>query len=75
MNKTPIEKWIMNPLTNFLGRSSTSGIILFASAICALALANSPWSEDYHYLWHQYFTIGFDDFSIRKNLHHWINDG
>jgi len=65
----------MNPLTNFLGRSSTSGIILFASAICALALANSPWSEDYHYLWHQYFTIGFDDFSIRKNLHHWINDG
>ncbi len=75
MVKTRIKKWITHPLTNFLGRSSTSGIILFASAICALILANSPWAEDYHYLWHQYFTIGFDDFSIRKTLHHWTNDG
>jgi NhaA family Na+:H+ antiporter len=75
MVKASIEKWITDPLTNFLGRSSTSGIILFASAICALILANSPWAEDYHHLWHQYFTIGFDDFAIRKTLHHWINDG
>lgn len=75
MSRTRLEKWIMNPLTNFLGRSSTSGIILFVSALCALVLANSPLADAYHQLWKQYFTIGFDDFAIRKNLHHWINDG
>lgn len=75
MKKTPIEKWITLPLANLLNHSAASGIALFASALCAIIWANSPWADNYHALWHQYFTIGFDNFSIRNDLHHWINDG
>lgn len=65
----------MDPLSNFLGRSSTSGILLFASAMVALLAANSPWADQYHQIWHHKFSIGYDAFVISKDLHHWINDG
>lgn len=73
--KKPVDTWIIEPLGRFMKNSTTSGIILFFSAFLALILANSPWAEDYHNLWKHYFTIGYDDHIISKNLHHWINDG
>lgn len=75
MKKTGLDIWVMDPLSNFLGRSTTSGMVLFASAVVALVLANSPWSDAYHHFWHHEFSVGFDDMLISKNLHHWINDG
>jgi NhaA family Na+:H+ antiporter len=52
-----------------------SGIMLFSSALIALILANSPWSETYHHFWETPFTIGFGEHVLTKSLHHWINDG
>ncbi len=71
---SPIDLWL-SPLRAFISRQTTSGIVLFAAAVVALALSNSPFAEDYHHIWEHTFSIGFDDFIISKNLHHWINDG
>lgn len=73
--KTPIEQWFLEPINQFINKSSTSGIILFLSAIAALIFANSPWHETYHSMWSHKFSIGYDNFIISKDLHHWINDG
>lgn len=59
----------------FINNSTTSGILLFASAAVALILANSPLQEAYHDFWKHTFSIGYDDYVISKSLHHWINDG
>jgi len=75
MKKAPIDLWLIDPLAGFLGRSTTSGIVLFAAALVALVMANSPWADFYHDLWHHEFSIGYDDFLISNDLHHWINDG
>jgi NhaA family Na+:H+ antiporter len=73
--KTPADRWVIDPMKRFISNSTTSGIVLFSSAALALILANSPWKEGYHHLWETIFTIGFGDFVVAKDLHHWINDG
>ncbi len=75
MKKTPIDIWVTDPLSSFLGRQTTSGIVLFVAALVALVLANSPFADAYHHLWNNEFSVGFNDFLISKTLHHWINDG
>lgn len=72
---TPVDKWVIKPVQQFIHNSTTSGLVLFASALLALILANSPWAEHYHAFWKHRFVIGFDQWVIDKDLHHWINDG
>jgi Na+:H+ antiporter, NhaA family len=75
MRLDPIDKYLLIPMNRFISNSTTSGILLFASAIIALILANSPIKDAYHHFWEHTFTIGFSDFIVSKSLHHWINDG
>jgi Na+:H+ antiporter, NhaA family len=77
MNTTssPVENWLIKPISRFINNSTTSGIVLFIAAITALIIANTSWAEQYHLLWKHDFSIGFDEHVIKKNLHHWINDG
>lgn len=74
-NKQIVDTWIIDPIKQFVSNSTTSGIVLFSSAILALIIANSPIKESYHHFWEYHFTIGFDQHIISKSLHHWINDG
>jgi NhaA family Na+:H+ antiporter len=71
----PAEKWIIEPIKRFISNSTMSGIILFTSAAVALIISNSPWAEAYHHFWETEFSVGFGDYILSKNLHHWINDG
>lgn len=75
MRIDPIDKILILPITRFINNSTTSGILLFASAIVALILANSPLKDEYHHFWEHTFSIGYDQFTVTKSLHHWINDG
>ena len=75
INKQPVDTWIIDPMKRFMSNSTTSGIILFSSALLALILANSPWASDFHHIWEIKFSIGFGKYEISKSLHHWINDG
>lgn len=75
MRVDPIDRILIIPITRFISNSTTSGILLFISAMIALVLANSPLKDVYHHFWENTFTIGFSDYVISKSLHHWINDG
>ncbi|ALE89293.1 Na+/H+ antiporter NhaA [Pseudomonas versuta] len=54
-------------ITRFFAAESAGGLILMASALAALLLANSPWSAAYFSTLH----VKFAGLSIE----HWINDG
>lgn len=66
---------LLGPLEKFLHAETTAGMLLFGSAVVALIWANSPWADVYHHLWENHLAISFGNYSIDKNLHHWINDG
>ena len=70
-----VDRWIIEPSRAFMNNSATSGILLFSSALLALIISNSAWAPQYHQLWTYQFSIGFDEYVISKDLHHWINDG
>jgi NhaA family Na+:H+ antiporter len=72
--RKPIDR-VLDPMAKFINKSSTSGIILFSSALLAILLANSPWAESFHHFWEKEFSIGFNGKMLSKSLHHWINDG
>jgi Na+:H+ antiporter, NhaA family len=70
----PVER-IVRPFQDFAHKTSSSGILLIAAAVVALLWANSPWGESYAAVWHTEITIRVGDFSLSKDLTHWINDG
>lgn len=70
----PIDR-ILSPFQEFFQREASSGILLIIATLVALAWANSPWADSYQALWHTRVSFIFGDFSISKDLLHWINDG
>jgi NhaA family Na+:H+ antiporter len=66
---------IVRPFQDFAEKQSSGGILLIAATVAALVWANSPWSEGYAALWQTKLTVGVGDFSLSKDLTHWINDG
>ncbi|MDR6967467.1 NhaA family Na+:H+ antiporter [Flavobacterium arsenatis] len=73
---TPAEKWIINPVNNFIKKSTTGGIVLFVSAIVAIILANSSLSDWYHHIWEHKIGFTFDgETYLNYSIHHWVNDG
>ncbi len=75
IKKQPVDVWIIDPMKQFISNSTTSGIILFSSALVAMILSNSPWSHQFHHIWEIEFSVGFNGYQLSKSLHHWINDG
>lgn len=73
---TPAEKWIINPVNNFISKSTTGGIVLFVSALVAIILANSSLAEWYHHIWEHKIGFTFDgETYLNYSFHHWVNDG
>src|SRR5215212_5001768 len=72
--RPPVER-IVRPFQDFTDKQSSGGIVLIAATVIALAWANSPWGQSYGALWHTKLSVGVGDFSITKDLTHWINDG
>jgi NhaA family Na+:H+ antiporter len=66
---------ILTPFARFAQFEAAGGVLLILCTIAALVWANSPWWESYFHLWEVPVTLGFGEFVINKNLHHWINDG
>lgn len=75
MRKTNLDTYFLLPIQNFIQKKTSVGNLLIISAVLAMIVANSPLSEMYHSFWKQYMYFGFEDFTIKKNLLHWINDG
>jgi len=66
---------ILTPFEEFLHRQTTSGLLLIATAILALVLANSSLSGAYLHWVHTPVAISIGDWSLEKTLQHWVNDG
>ena len=66
---------ILTPFEEFVHRETTSGLLLMATALLALVLANSVLLNWYEGLLH--ITAGFSigGWELKKSLHHWVNDG
>lgn len=75
MKKSGIDIYLLIPIKHFIEKKTSIGLSLIFSTFLALIIANSPFAEYYHAFWKQYISIGFNDFVIKKNITHWINDG
>lgn len=75
MRKSRLDLYLLLPLKQFITKRTSVGLLLIFSAAVAMIVANSPLAEQYHNFWKRYIYIGFEDFEIKKNLLHWINDG
>jgi NhaA family Na+:H+ antiporter len=75
MKKTQLDRYLVLPVKHFIEKQTSVGLLLIFSAILAMVVANSPLAEYYHTFWKQYIYVGFNDFVIKKNVLHWINDG
>ncbi len=73
--RSAADKFIIEPIQQFMGNSTASSIVLFASAFIAIIIANTPWANDFHHIWEIELGLGFGEHAISKSLHHWINDG
>ncbi len=66
---------LVSPLVRFMHVEAAGGIVLLALTVTALALANSPLSEDFLALWKTKIGFSWGEFEMRYSLKHWINDG
>jgi NhaA family Na+:H+ antiporter len=73
---TPVDKWFINPLKEFISNSVMGGITLFIAAVIAVIMANSPWSDWYLNLWKYKVAITLNGNTfLDYDIQHWINDG
>ena len=66
--------YITKPFIWFFKLEAASGLLLLFSAIIALYLSNSTFSETYFNILKIYFFIGIDQFGLKLTVLHWIND-
>lgn len=75
MTAKKFQRLLLSPIEKFVQTESSSGVLLFAATLLALAWANSPWAADYEALWKYPVGFSFGDFELIKPLILWINDG
>jgi NhaA family Na+:H+ antiporter len=64
-----------SPILSFLKMESAGGILLFAAAVLAIVLANSPLSSFYDLILSTPVVVSVGPLGIDKPLLLWINDG
>ena len=66
---------VATPFEEFIHEETASGLILMASTIMALWLANGLLHHHYEHLLHTELALSLGGWELRHSLHHWINDG
>ncbi|WP_088323090.1 Na+/H+ antiporter NhaA [Polaribacter tangerinus] len=70
-----IKNVLITPFQKFVKIEGFSGILLLLSTLVALIWVNSGFSETYTALWDYKIGISGENFSLKKPLILWINDG
>jgi Na+:H+ antiporter, NhaA family len=65
---------VLTPFEEFVHGQTTSGLLLMASAVIALIMANSFFSETYSHILHTYVGLNIGEWKLEMSLHHWVND-
>jgi NhaA family Na+:H+ antiporter len=66
---------VLTPFEEFIHRQTTSGLLLMATAVLALLLANGPLASAYEHVVHTLAGLNMGSWTLEMSLHHWINDG
>ncbi len=66
---------IIKPFHEFAKIEASGGLLLLASALIALILANSIFAEQYFAIWHSTFSINLGPLSLSMPVEAWINEG
>lgn len=66
---------MLSPFEEFIRSQAAGGVVLLFSALCALAIANSPLFHAYETLLHTQIALRIGGWELSKSLHHWVNDG
>jgi len=70
----PIDR-VMEPVSRFLHIEAASGVFLLLFTLLPLALANSPYADQFLAIWKTPISFSFGEFEMSHSLKHWINDG
>ncbi|MBL8470443.1 MAG: Na+/H+ antiporter NhaA [Rhodocyclaceae bacterium] len=65
----------LSPFESFLHSTGAGGILLMATTVLTLIVANSALGHALHVFWEQPAGLVVGDFAMRQSVHHWINDG
>ena len=66
--------YISAPFKWFFKLEAASGLVLLISAIIALIISNSSYSNIYFNALNEYIFIGINNIGLKLSLLHWIND-
>ena len=66
--------YITSPFRWFFKLEAAGGLLLLISAIVALIISNSSYSQMYFETLNEYIFIGVNNFGLKLSLLHWIND-
>tara|TARA_Y100000590_G_scaffold442156_1_gene569883 strand:- start:2172 stop:3362 length:1191 start_codon:yes stop_codon:yes gene_type:complete len=67
-------KYLSPPFKWFFKLEAASGLLLLISAIIALIVSNSSYSQIYFQTLNEYIFIGINNIGLKLSLLHWIND-
>ena len=67
-------KYITNSFRWFFKLEAASGLVLLFSAIIALIISNSNYSELYFDTLNQYLFIGINNLGLKLSILHWIKN-
>ena len=67
-------KYLSSPFKWFFKLEAAGGLLLLISAIIALIISNSSYSQIYFETLNEYLFIGINNFGLKLSLLHWIND-
>ena len=67
-------KYISSPFKWFFKLEAASGLLLLISAVIALIVSNSEFSNIYFNTLNNYVFIGINNFGLKLSVLHWIND-
>ncbi|WP_319402279.1 Na+/H+ antiporter NhaA [uncultured Anaeromusa sp.] len=71
-----LQNIVTEPFKKFMQANSLGGNLLLVALVIGMVWANSSFEEQYHALWDaSYAGVFLDEFILKKNLHHWLNDG
>jgi Na+/H+ antiporter NhaA len=63
---------MIRPLQAFLELETSSGVLLLAAAVAAVAWANSPWSASYHSVWATSIGFRVGGLALFEPLRTWV---
>jgi NhaA family Na+:H+ antiporter len=66
---------ILSPLERFLRRATAGGIVLVATTLLTLGIANSFLGAPFAHFWELGAGLSFGSWVLEQSLQHWVNDG